>query len=267
MELNSNLRGRFLASPLSLDAKTVREQELILWRTCNKVAYFTKREADIVNVMIGKEKAVTVPLFKNNLGKKSFTKLKKDGFLFVGGFDHFPNKDGMIWFLNGIKKNVSYNNIIRDIKKKVPKKNFKIFERNMDGIEFSIRLIVSGEHKTYNLGSIIFGTPPTFEEMSTVPENPDNEDDDEVYKSRIRFENKDNPDGYYLLESYSDGEVFLYDENEDPELPWFNADDRRVIKEKLPINGGQKRLHKTKRIKKNKHIFISINIRGIWNRC
>ena len=130
MELNSNLRGRFLASPLSLDAKTVREQELILWRTCNKVAYFTKREADIVNVMIGKEKAVTVPLFKNNLGKKSFTKLKKDGFLFVGGFDHFPNKDGMIWFLNGIKKNVSYNiiNKITIVGSKIPIDLKNIFE-------------------------------------------------------------------------------------------------------------------------------------------
>jgi len=100
------------------------------------------------------------------------------------------------------------------------------------------------------LGSIIFGTPSTFEEMSTVPENPENEDDDEVYKSRIRFENKDNPDGYYLLESYSDGEVFIYDESfeeRDDPLPWFLAD-QKSIKEELPINGG----HKTKRRKKNK---------------
>ncbi len=86
--------------------KETRRQEVLLWNLCAKVAYFTQREADIVNRITGQEKAIVIPLFKDR--QKSFGRVKglkgKSGFLFVGGFDHHPNKDGLLWLLSGLEK-------------------------------------------------------------------------------------------------------------------------------------------------------------------
>jgi glycosyltransferase involved in cell wall biosynthesis len=88
------------------NVKKARQQEVTLWRYCGKVAYFTKREAEIVNQITGIDKAVVIPLFKD--GVRNFKKDKslksRSGFLFVGGFNHQPNKDGLLWLLKGLEK-------------------------------------------------------------------------------------------------------------------------------------------------------------------
>ncbi len=86
--------------------KETRRQEVSLWNFCGKVAYFTKREAEIVNRMTRTDKAVVIPLFKDrvSLFAKEKPSKNRSGFLFVGGFDHQPNKDGLLWLLSGLDK-------------------------------------------------------------------------------------------------------------------------------------------------------------------
>jgi glycosyltransferase involved in cell wall biosynthesis len=119
--------------------KEVRKQEVSLWNYCNKVAYFTKREADIVNSITGQDKAVVIPLFKNRLHnyEKIKSPKKKGGFLFVGGFDHQPNRDGLLWLLNGLelhgKEFFKYLTIVGskipdDVKKILSLKDVAFFE-------------------------------------------------------------------------------------------------------------------------------------------
>jgi GT2 family glycosyltransferase len=86
--------------------KEARRQEVSLWNFCDKVAYFTKREAEIVNQITRTKKAIVIPLFKNrNISSfKEKPSKNRSGFLFVGGFDHQPNKDGLLWLLSGLDK-------------------------------------------------------------------------------------------------------------------------------------------------------------------
>ncbi len=86
--------------------KETRRQEVLLWNFCGKVAYFTQREANIVNQITRQKKAIVIPLFKDRqdfFARAKATKAKS-GFLFVGGFDHHPNKDGLLWLLGGLDK-------------------------------------------------------------------------------------------------------------------------------------------------------------------
>ena len=87
--------------------KETRKQEILLWKFCNKVVYFTQRETEIVNKITCDNKGVVIPLFKNinKFSNKNKNKNKRvNGYLFVGGFDHHPNRDGLIWLLNGLEK-------------------------------------------------------------------------------------------------------------------------------------------------------------------
>ena len=60
-------------------------------------------ERDLINQNLGKPKAVASPIFfyKNRNPNQTSTTLRK-GLLFVGGFTHSPNADGIVWFVKEI---------------------------------------------------------------------------------------------------------------------------------------------------------------------
>ena len=138
LEKKIKTSGDYLFFTDNEEINEVRNQEITLWRACNKVAYFTQRECKIVNLMLESKHAVPIPLYKPKSTvstKQIYT--SKNGYLFVGGFDHLPNRDGLLWLISGLKKK---NNLINhkitivgskiplDLKKLLNDSNIKYYE-------------------------------------------------------------------------------------------------------------------------------------------
>lgn len=68
------------------------------------VYYPSVEEVNIVKKEFAKENVKCLPVFMYDIEDKSNTydPKNRDGILFVGGFSHRPNSDGVIWFLNYI---------------------------------------------------------------------------------------------------------------------------------------------------------------------
>lgn len=138
------------------NVKETRKQEVNLWNFCGKVAYFTQREAEIVNRMIGRNKAVAIPLFKDRQADFEQVKRSKtrNGFLFVGGFDHQPNKHGLIWLVSGLDKHG------KDLYKKITIVGSKIpddFKRMLSskGISFFENVTNERLDELYSMAAVV----------------------------------------------------------------------------------------------------------------
>jgi len=133
MNLEQKLKNNILL--FNTDTKEiseVRRQEIFLWKTCAKIAYFTQRETNIVNYITQKNNAVTIPLFKQKkLIKVNSNQKQRNGFLFVGGFDHQPNRDGLLWLIKGLKQNkIKFDNTIKIVGSKIPDDIKDILNKN-----------------------------------------------------------------------------------------------------------------------------------------
>jgi GT2 family glycosyltransferase len=157
LEDKLKIKGNLISYTDRLDIQVVRQQEHLLWRSCGEVAYFTKREASHVNKLIGNNCAYVIPLFKKAPVRdiQELT-LKKNGFLFVGGFDHHPNRDGLIWLIKGLKdedeefkKKITIvgSKIPQDIKNLLRNNKILFFEnlsnRELDELYFSTKIVIA----------------------------------------------------------------------------------------------------------------------------
>lgn len=104
---------RFLreARHYKLDGDAFHRHEADYWERIEKniisqvdVAYFVStEETRIVSTWRGRAVAHTVPIFPVNLAPCSGLPYEqRSGLLFVGGFAHQPNVDGILWFVNEI---------------------------------------------------------------------------------------------------------------------------------------------------------------------
>ena len=98
LEKEYRLTGR--AESLS-EMKQVKEEELFLFSNADAVFMFNKEEVKFINQLTMSEKAKKINLFFYKsipiTPPKTFLLTKKQA-LFVGGFQHRPNVDGITWF-------------------------------------------------------------------------------------------------------------------------------------------------------------------------
>jgi GT2 family glycosyltransferase len=93
----------------------VQRWEFTCWQNSDMIFYPTERELEIIRVF-GFKNCATVPIFsKPNLINDLSAEKPETDMLFVGGFAHEPNIDGIKWFIDGPLKNL-----------RLKKKKFKI---------------------------------------------------------------------------------------------------------------------------------------------
>jgi glycosyltransferase involved in cell wall biosynthesis len=83
------------------------EAEVSCWEKCNLILYPSIDEKNHISEKFPLVNVDILPLYCKSdeeiLTAKTITEFhKRNGILFVGGFDHSPNKDGILWFCNEI---------------------------------------------------------------------------------------------------------------------------------------------------------------------
>ena len=89
------------------ESKKFKKMELSIMKKADKVYYPSKVEEKLIK-SIDKNidvKAINAYMFDNiDMGKRDFN--KKDGILFVGGFNHKPNVDAVMWFVENVYEKI-----------------------------------------------------------------------------------------------------------------------------------------------------------------
>jgi GT2 family glycosyltransferase/glycosyltransferase involved in cell wall biosynthesis len=84
------------------DAVTsVRQEELRLIRQCDLVAAVSDDERDEILRRVPDAEVVVLPNVHEVLGDAP-GRADRSGMVFIGGFDHIPNVDGMLWFVDEV---------------------------------------------------------------------------------------------------------------------------------------------------------------------
>lgn len=86
-----------------------------IWNISDVILYFSKVETEIVKKYNPNAKVYDVPLYTSSVfkGYEYNAKLRKN-LIFVGGFNHAPNVDGVLWFANKVYPDIQKKN--KDIK-------------------------------------------------------------------------------------------------------------------------------------------------------
>jgi GT2 family glycosyltransferase len=140
-----------------LEDEVVREE--LCWINSNLVMYPSQSECDFVNGKFPNQKTAVLPLycisdyqFESEITKSSYE--EREGLIFVGGFIHPPNKDGIIWFCKKIFPLITKD--IKDLKLTIIGSNptSEILELNSNSVV--VRGWVSDEelHSYYNKSRI-----------------------------------------------------------------------------------------------------------------
>jgi glycosyltransferase involved in cell wall biosynthesis len=84
-----------------------QEEETKCWEKCDVILYPSIDEKNHISEKFPLVNVDILPLYCKSdeeiLTAKTITEFdKRNGILFVGGFDHSPNKDGILWFCNEI---------------------------------------------------------------------------------------------------------------------------------------------------------------------
>jgi glycosyltransferase involved in cell wall biosynthesis len=85
------------------EANFFREKENYLFSVCDVLLTFSSVENEIIRKFFPCKQVYTVPLFfyeEEPVQKLDFD--KRRGLLYVGGFDHVPNRDAVLWFCNEV---------------------------------------------------------------------------------------------------------------------------------------------------------------------
>ena len=126
----NNTGNKFLPKISEMTKKT----ELEIMRKSDYVYLFSETEKDIIKEIAPDVNCKTVPLvFFNKSHQKKYNPLKKD-LIFVGGFKHSPNIDGILWFINDVFPQVQQEIpeiVINIIGSNAPKKIKKLEDINI----------------------------------------------------------------------------------------------------------------------------------------
>lgn len=85
-------------------AEKYRKIETELIERCDVVYYPSTLEVDIVRKEFHKEQVrqLMISAYDMNKERKAYDSVKRSGIAFVGGYNHLPNVDAMLWFLHEI---------------------------------------------------------------------------------------------------------------------------------------------------------------------
>ena len=104
-------------------SEITKKLEISLMRQCEATLFFSGEEVQIVNALDRKIKTVVIPWIQPiPNGQQQIAFNDREGLLFLGGFSHEPNIDGVFWF---------YKEILPVIKKTIPKIKIIILGSNM----------------------------------------------------------------------------------------------------------------------------------------
>ena len=110
-------RQQELNRTLNLTYEIIKYQELehSIWDNADIILYFSKAEVDIVKKYNPKACVYDVPLYTDDVFKNSkYNAGERKDLLFVGSFNHKPNLDGILWFVNKVFPKVQ--SLYEDIK-------------------------------------------------------------------------------------------------------------------------------------------------------
>lgn len=83
------------------DINEVRRWEFTCWQNSDQIFYLTERELEIIKIL-GFRNCATIPIFSRpQLSARQDGEKPETDMLFVGGFAHEPNVDGVKWFIDG----------------------------------------------------------------------------------------------------------------------------------------------------------------------
>lgn len=86
-----------------LNSKNWQKTELELMKKSDVSYYFSDTEKKIIHEIDNEIKVDVVPLFIfDSFTKYHYNPIERNNIMFVGGFDHTPNVDGCLWFVNDI---------------------------------------------------------------------------------------------------------------------------------------------------------------------
>lgn len=97
-------------------AKEIELLEKTIWEKADVVTYCSEKEVNIVKSYFPNANAFKIPIYtevKSN-DKSLYDAKERNGLIFVGGYNHVPNIDAMLWFID--KMFPSIKNQIPDIK-------------------------------------------------------------------------------------------------------------------------------------------------------
>lgn len=121
----------FGRASLILDWLIRRNYQKKIYRYFDKIVAFTEEDAKVVTRACPREKVSIIPIAVNSSSYKTNEPYKKDiDILFVGHMLHFPNEDGLKYFIR---------DIFPLIKKELPKVNFKIIGSNIKDIHLNLK--------------------------------------------------------------------------------------------------------------------------------
>lgn len=93
---------------LLVTSKQVKAQEMYIMGRSDTVFTLSQVEKDIIDAEVARDRAVITPIsyFESFPDTRVDVSGKKD-IIFVGGFGHRPNEDGIMWFMNEVWQKVS----------------------------------------------------------------------------------------------------------------------------------------------------------------
>jgi glycosyltransferase involved in cell wall biosynthesis len=98
VELRGEVTGGF-------DPATTRRAELAAMGACDVTVVCSTAEQDLLAELVPDSRVVVVPTLQDDV-RSSAPLDERDSVLFVGGFEHPPNADGLKWFIDEIFPNV-----------------------------------------------------------------------------------------------------------------------------------------------------------------
>lgn len=88
---------------LKHSAERWEKDEFVIMGKADTVFTLSISEKELINRRLGENKACISPIFYYKDIKRHFPDMKnREGLMFVGGFNHRPNKDGVLWFTEKI---------------------------------------------------------------------------------------------------------------------------------------------------------------------
>jgi O-antigen biosynthesis protein len=102
--LREQAEAQFVAAPSRQNWQRTRRRELALWSQVDVTYYFTSEETEYVKRTLPGATARTIPLFLHRGGKEPLPAVTADtrDLLFVGGYEHMPNRDAIQWLTTEI---------------------------------------------------------------------------------------------------------------------------------------------------------------------
>ncbi len=91
-------------------SKDWRKREVCIFNKVDLILYPSSVEVGVVKSISSRYNVEQLPLYPLEFTTKNYNHSSRRDLLFVGGFGHPPNVDGMLWFLDDIFPNILQNN-------------------------------------------------------------------------------------------------------------------------------------------------------------